>query len=230
MGAGESNSVDQGVCNQWIEDLPSLLEGYDPNNIYNADETALFFKCLPDKTFTFKGEQYHGGKQSKERFTILQCANMTGTDKLPPLVIDKSKGPRCFKGVKNLPLDYVRNSKAWMTKTLKKVDKIMNIKGKKIVLFIDNCSAQTDLQTLENVKVIFLPANTTSKLQPLHQGIIHTFKRFYRREVVKHILTCLEKNVSPETNVLLAMKFARKSRYSISEATVKNCFKKAGFG
>lgn len=196
--AGESNSVDQGVCNQWIEDLPSLLEGYDPNNIYNADETALFFKCLPDKTFTLKGEQCHGGKQSKERLTILQCADMTGTDKLPPLVIGKSKRPRCFKSVKNLPLDYVSNSKAWMTKTLfedwlKKVDKIMKIKEKKIVLFIDNCSAHTDLQTLENVKVIFLPANTTSKLQALDQGIIHTFKRFYRREVVKHILTCLQK-------------------------------------
>lgn len=136
--AGESNSVDQGVSNQWIEALPSLLEGYDPNNIYNADETALFFKCLPDKTFTFKGEQCHGGKQSKERFTILQCANMNCTDKLPPLVIGKSKRPRCFKGVKNLPLDYVSNSKAWMTKTLfddwlKKVDEIMKIKGKKIV-------------------------------------------------------------------------------------------------
>ncbi|XP_063624721.1 LOW QUALITY PROTEIN: tigger transposable element-derived protein 4-like [Cydia splendana] len=124
----ESKSVDKGVCNQWTEDLPNLLKGYGPNDIYNADETALFFKCLPDKTFIFKGEKRHGGKQSKERLTILQCVNMTGTDKLLLLIIGKSKRPRCFKGVKTLPVDYVSNTKAWMTKDLfknwlKKVNK-----------------------------------------------------------------------------------------------------------
>lgn len=97
------------------------------------------------------------------------------------------------------------------------------------MLFIDNCAAHTDFAPLVNVKVIFLPANTTSKLQPLDQGIIHTFKRIYRREVVKHTLTCLEENISPEINVLLAMKFARKAWFTVSDVTVKNCFKKAGF-
>lgn len=38
-----------------------------------ADETGLFFKCLPDKTLTFKNEKCHGGKHSKERLTILLC-------------------------------------------------------------------------------------------------------------------------------------------------------------
>lgn len=128
--------MDQGVCNHWTEDLPNLLEGYEPDDIYNADETALFFKCLPDKTFTFKGEKCHGGKQSKERLTLLQCVNVSGTDKLPLLIIGKSKRPRCFKGVKTLPVDYANNTKAWMTKILfkdwlKKVDKQMKINPKK---------------------------------------------------------------------------------------------------
>lgn len=95
---GESKSVNLDVCNRWTEDLPTLLEGYDPENIYNADETGLFFKCLPDKTFTFREDDCHGGKQSRERLTLLHCANMTGTDKLPLLVIGKAKQPRCFKG------------------------------------------------------------------------------------------------------------------------------------
>lgn len=104
--ARESKSVDQGVCNHWTEDLPNLLKGYESDDIYNADEIALFFKCLPDKTFTFKGEKCHGDKQSKERLTLLQCVNMSGTDKLPLLIIGKSTRPRCFKGVKTLPIDY----------------------------------------------------------------------------------------------------------------------------
>lgn len=98
------------------------------------------------------------------------------------------------------------------------------------MLFIDNCAAHTDFPTLANVKVMFLPANTTSKLQPLDQGIIHTFKRFYRREVVKHTLACLEENKTPDINVLLAMKFARRAWYTVGDVTVKNCFKKLGFG
>ncbi|XP_051162414.1 tigger transposable element-derived protein 4-like [Leptopilina boulardi] len=113
--SGESKSVDVSVCNQWTKDLPNLLREYDPEDIYNADETGLFFKCLPDKTFAFKEEKCHGGKQSKKRITVLHCANMTGTDKLPLLVIGKSKRPRCFKGVKTLPADYENNSKAWIS-------------------------------------------------------------------------------------------------------------------
>lgn len=87
----------------------------------------------------------------------------------------------------------------------------MKINRKKNLLLIDDCAAHTDLPTLANVKVMFLPANTTCRLQPLDQGIIHTFKRFYRREVVKHILTSQEENSSTDINVLLAMKFARKA-------------------
>lgn len=229
----ESKTADQRICNQWTEDLPSLLRGYDPNDIYNADETALFFKCLPDQTI-FNGEKCHGEKQSTERFTILHCVNMTGTDKLPLLIIGKSKRPRCFQDVKTLPVDYESNVKAWMTKNLfkdwlKKVDKQMKIKRQKIVLFVDNCPAHTDLPTLENIKVVFWPANT-SNLQPLDQGIVHTFKRFYRRQVVEHTLTCMVENLNPEINVLLAMKFARRAWNAVSDVTIKNCFKKAGFG
>jgi hypothetical protein len=34
---------------------------------------------------------------------------------MKPLVIGKSKSPRSFKGVKNLPVEYAHNASAWMT-------------------------------------------------------------------------------------------------------------------
>jgi hypothetical protein len=40
---------------------------------------------------------------------------MSSTEKLRPLLIDKSKKPRCCKQVKSLPLDYYANKKSWMT-------------------------------------------------------------------------------------------------------------------
>jgi len=95
---GESGAVDTTICNQWIIDLPTLLAGYSPDNVFNADETGLFYQCLPNKTFSFKGESCNGGKHSKVRIALLLGANMSGTEKLPPLLIGKSKNPRCLDG------------------------------------------------------------------------------------------------------------------------------------
>jgi hypothetical protein len=65
---------------------------------------------FPDKTLEFKNVSCHSGKLSKDRLTTMVCANMSGSDKLPILVIGKSKNPRCFKNVKS----YQQNS--WLTK------------------------------------------------------------------------------------------------------------------
>ena len=44
----------------------------------------------------FKGELCHGGKNSKERLTVLLCYNADGSEKLTSIVIGKFKKPRCF--------------------------------------------------------------------------------------------------------------------------------------
>jgi hypothetical protein len=49
--------------------------------LYSADETAL------------KGESCHGGKNSKERLTVLLSVNSDGSDKQVPIVIGKSPKP-----------------------------------------------------------------------------------------------------------------------------------------
>jgi hypothetical protein len=33
----------------WFEKLPEMLEGYEAEGIYNANETGLFFNCLSDR-------------------------------------------------------------------------------------------------------------------------------------------------------------------------------------
>ena len=74
------------------------------NNIFNADETGLFFLCLPDKTLAFPSENASQGKKHEERLTVtvLVEANMNGTEKLPLLIIGENSKPRCFNGVKSL--------------------------------------------------------------------------------------------------------------------------------
>ena len=68
----------------WIENvLEPLLQQYETWDIYNADETSLFFKSLSDRTMSFDGEQPTGSKltSSKDHLSLMLCANMTGTDK-----------------------------------------------------------------------------------------------------------------------------------------------------
>ncbi|XP_057324247.1 tigger transposable element-derived protein 4-like [Microplitis mediator] len=136
------------ASNGWLD--------YEPKDIFNADETGLFFKCLPDKTLIFKNEKCYGGKHSKERLTILLATNMTGSEKLKPLVIGKSKKPRCFSGCKSLPLDYEANTIAWMTSEifkewLLKIDKKMIKDKRNILLFIDNCTAHNLIPPLKAI-------------------------------------------------------------------------------
>lgn len=76
--AGEASSVNMATVENFRACLPSLLAEYSPSDIYNADETGLFYKMLPDKTLHYKRERCHGGKMSKERITVLPICNMTG--------------------------------------------------------------------------------------------------------------------------------------------------------
>lgn len=232
---GESASVDEEVCQEFRKKIALIVKDYDEKDVFNADETGLFFKCTPDKTMHVKGEACHGGKRSKERITLLFCVNMNGTEKLKPLMIGKSKKPRCFSGIKSFPLDYEANRKAWMTSDLfenwlKNLNKKMKNDKRKIVLFIDNCTGHSRIPKMENVKVEFLLPNTTSKLQPLDQGIIQSFKVKYRHQVVKKILSEMEDGVSPSgVNILQAMRMADKAWNNVSSTTIMNSFKKAGF-
>ena len=169
--------------------MKSILADTAPKDIFNADETAIFFRALPDRTLEFKQTKCHGTKLNKERLTALVCANMTGTEKMPLLVLGRSKNPRCFKHVKSLPVTYRANKKAWMTGALftewmKTVDDLYTQKKGKIVLIVDNCPAHPKIKHLKAITLVFLPPNTTSVLHPMDQGVIRSLKVQYRKRVV----------------------------------------------
>lgn len=109
---GEIKKVDQIITSQWIKDLPNIVQGYFPHDVFNADETGLFFKCLLNKTYILKVQECHGGKISKERITVLLYASSSGSEKFSLLVVGKSSKPWCFKSVKKLPVIYRSNKKA----------------------------------------------------------------------------------------------------------------------
>ena len=87
------------------------MGGYEPHDVYNADETGLFFNMLPDRTLACKGESCHGGKHSKNRLTVLLCVNRDGSDKQMQIVTGKSPKPSASRTLKNCQLNTTRTVK-----------------------------------------------------------------------------------------------------------------------
>ena len=177
--SGEELSVTTAMTSSWLEThSPTLLSRYKLDDIYNADEFGLFYAAPPNTSLHLKGTKCSGGKNSKNRITGLVGSNAVG-DKLPLLIIGKSKKPRCFKNVKSLPCNYRNQKKSWMDCTifsdwLLNLDAEMARKKRKIPMLVDNCPAHPEVPDLKAIELIFLPPNTTSKLQPMDQGVIRS--------------------------------------------------------
>jgi len=55
---------------------------YVPDDIYNVDETGLYYRALSDYTFDFKGNTANGCKKQMQRLTIMLACKMAGKDVL----------------------------------------------------------------------------------------------------------------------------------------------------
>ncbi|XP_071052906.1 tigger transposable element-derived protein 1-like [Onthophagus taurus] len=132
---GESASADHEAAKLYPDRLMRIIEDgcYLPQQVFNADETGLFWKKMPSRTFISKIQ---------------------------------------------MNLEILLPNRYWF--------------------IIDNAPGHpaNRLQSLnENVKIEFLPPNTTSLIQPLDQGIIAAFKAYYTRITFKKLLDRLESDL-----------------------------------
>lgn len=135
---GEILSSDTGEITPFIHKLRAKMNEMKLTDaqLYNADESALFFRMLPEKTFVSVTEKSAPGrKTAKDRVTFLLCSNADGSNKVTPMVIGKSAKPRCFKGFEN-PVVYSSSRSAWMTSSLFK-DWFHNSFVKEVKIFIN---------------------------------------------------------------------------------------------
>lgn len=205
---GEKLSADKPASEEFVSSFRTFVEdnNYTLNQIFNCDETGLYYKLLPQKTLASHFEKNADGRKSqKERVTINACSNASGTIKLPLLLIGKYKKPRCFKNISqdSLPVIYDHQSNAWVNTaifsnwfhrhfvpTVRKKLQEMGVE-QKAVLVLDNCSAhpsEDDLMS-DDKKIIakFLPPNVTSLIQPMDQGVLESIKRRYKRNCLRSL-------------------------------------------
>ena len=205
------------------------------------DETGCFWRSLPDKGFGEKGKKCKGGKKCKQRVTVTLLVSAAG-EKENPIVIWTSKTPRCFRGIAmdSLPVKYFHQKKAWMTgdilyKILSDFNHKMIQQKRSVLLFMDNAGCHPDdiKCKYSNIKVVFLPPNTTSKLQPLDLGVIQNFKVHYRRLLLRFVLASIDScssasEVAGSINILTAIRWILQAWKEVQPLTISKCFKKAG--
>ena len=92
---GEANSAPLEDLENYCQKLREITSAYELCNIFNADETALFWQMEPTRTLSTR--PVSGTKKSKERITVFLTCNATGEEKFPPLFIHKLENPRPIK-------------------------------------------------------------------------------------------------------------------------------------
>jgi len=143
--------------------------------------------------------------------------------------------PRAFN--KQLPRQIIwkANSKAWMTgmiflEYLQKFNAKMQIENRKALIILNNTPCHPEME-LSNVKLVFLPPNTTIGTQPLDFGIIQNFKVKYRKMLLEFFLshedvTTLVDAIK-KVNVGDIVDWVSQSWDQVVASTIKNCFRKA---
>jgi len=232
---GEGAVVDLAVVQDWVHSIDSIISGYALNDIFNCDETGLFWRGLPTKTMALRAEECKGGKKAKERVSVLLTASAAG-EKMPLLVIHKSYMPRPFKKQIPLGIQWYANGKAWMNGSIFSsymlwLNTRMAAQDRKILLLMDNAPCHIFPEDkMTHVKVVWLPANTTCSTQPLDAGIIKNFKVKYRHYLLNYIVSQVDsidvmpKDFLKKVDIKMAVDWMKLAWADVKTTTIVNCF------
>ena len=98
---------------------------------------------------------------------------------------------------KKLPCSNKGSRNAWMTtffwsSWLREPTSNMVLQKRHILLFVDNATSHRMNAELSNTKVVFIPPNCTSVLQPMDQGVVWSFKYIFRRMLLSFIVDSID--------------------------------------
>ena len=180
------------VVADWAQRLPAITEGYQPTSTTQTRLASTFGRSRTGRWLCATILVRHRKIES----VLLACS--ADGDKFKPLVIAKSENPRCFRGITKVafPVIYRANKTAWMTtimfkEWLERLNGRMTLQSRNILLVVDDCGAHPAVH-LSNVEIVFLPPNTTSRLQPCDAGIIANVKALYRKRWLRHVLAQID--------------------------------------
>ncbi len=241
-----------------LDDLYVIIAQYDLENIYNIDKTGLFFCLLPRYSLLMPYEDIstsRGKKKSKDRVSLIVCANAVGTHKIPCTLINKPKAHACIKD-RQWPVPYFSEAKAWMDvetcwKWFNEVffPEVKKRTRRRILLLLDNAPGHFEAFGHDNVRIVFFPPNCTSWKQPCDMGIIIALKKRFKYLYFKDVFDFYELDEEAKfrkkmqgrrlrhgavgvaygnpAHLLDAASYVKEAWQSVSPSSIKNAFIKA---
>ena len=117
-------------------------------------------------------------------------------------------------------------------KIMQKLNRQMIGENRNVILFLDNAAVHPQsLIGKYNIKIVFLPKNTTSRFQPLDAGIIQSFKIKYRKKLMCYVISRITNDRSASeivNSVDIPQAITWPSDAWKEVTTDKNCFAKCG--
>lgn len=93
---GEAGST-SASAEQEMRSLQTVAGEYEEDNVYNMDESGLFWRMMPSRGLSSQSQP--GLKKDKARITFVLATNATGTDRVPVWFIGKAKTPRALRNI-----------------------------------------------------------------------------------------------------------------------------------
>ena len=210
---GKGNASLPALHAERMNELRQIVSEYEVRNVYNMDESGLFYRMGPRRSYLSANErrsQTRGTEfnKHKERVTIVLSCNADGSHILPVQYIGSAANPRCFRDhhYDNQRLRYNSQKNGWMDSAgFNKwitwwYNEVKNQSPGPWLLIMDNCGGHEKDLELPGLRIEYLPPRTTAKYQPLDLGLIAHSKVRYRSALLrKSIQIILNRTASNET-------------------------------
>jgi hypothetical protein len=220
--------------------IRQVIKQYLPKDVFNCDETGLNWRMIPDQSLA--SPSIPGREKENDRITLHFCTNSDASERLPVWIVGTAKKPRAFQAaginIENLGCYWRHNKNACMTAKIFEewlfwFDKQME--GRHVLLLMDNFSsheiAVKDISSrLQSTLVIWLPVNPRTNYQPLDQGIIRTWKAYWKRQWLFFMMKEYARGYNPITTVTIlnAIRWAMEAwQLDLSNELIQNCFTRA---
>jgi len=137
---GEAGSVPE-QAEEEMAAIRTLSGQYMEDDIYNMDETGLFWRLSPSRGLSTQART--GVRKDKSQISLICCINASGTDRLPIWFIGKYQTPRALRNI-NIQVmggQWRWNKKAWMDTIIMK---------EWLLFFFSHIGPRTVLLTMDN--------------------------------------------------------------------------------
>ncbi|CAG5119501.1 unnamed protein product [Candidula unifasciata] len=206
----KSKTVDENcTLDNFMDAFRALINenSYSPKQVFNLQETELFWKRMPSKMF-LSTDQESGIKSQNDHCTLLLGGNAAGDYRIKPLLVCHTDAPTVLLGSSeaHLPVIWRSSNTGFITAKIfgdyfvsqlhQELKAYCENEGLpfKILLLLDmDLAYPPNLVDLSNnIRVLFLPTKIPASIQPMDQGVITMFKSCYFHQLFTKLISGTE--------------------------------------